>query len=173
MSTSPPDDFHETLRAVPWFSAIGSPHPRDAMVVRIAHWSDYPGPEDDEVSAYHDMLMDRTRLVGPPDLQHSPSTLLRRWFDPAKRARRTFHAAYGIVHDVTAARVLDGPPQDPYHPQTAAVMSAAYVAGLVACFRARKLELGPLSEFWRWYEAGHWPCGYARNDRDRRRLLVL
>lgn len=162
----------EALREIPWLAAVGEPGGPDAKVVRLERWEQWPGPEDELVTELDEMLMARTFALGVRDLGHRPPTRFGGWLDRSRKTRQTFHQARDLVSELASARVLTGPEQDPWHPQTAAVMGARHVAGVVACYRERGLALGELAAIWKWFEAGHWPCGYARHN-GKRRLLVL
>jgi len=165
------DEILATLRTIPWLQSLGKPNDLDRNVVRIGAWEQWPGPQDELVESYSAMLAAFTEAVGVPDLRR-PLTRFGGWLDGSRSVRRAFHAAFDLVSELASARVLTGPEEDPWHPQTAAVMDARHVAGVVTCHRVRGLPLGRLAPVWRWFVAGHWPCGYALQQ-GRRRLLVL
>ena len=59
------------------------------------------------------------------------------------------------------------PGQDAWHAPTLCVWEAGYTAALVACVLACGWTVpGDLAEIWAWFEAGHWPSGFAAEPGD-------
>lgn len=60
------------------------------------------------------------------------------------------------------------PGGDAWNAPTQCVHAAGYVAALIACVLARGWPvLDDLVEMWNWFEAGHWPSGFAGKPGDR------
>jgi hypothetical protein len=139
------------LETVPWFANLGKPHPRDAEVVRIHSWAEWPGPEGG-----HGYWFGRW----PAFVQETIEAA-----EPARRAelKEVWDRVYALVLN-RAARNVPGfdPAQDAWHGPTACVHDAAYIAALVAWH----IHLGRpipriIAEEWLWYADGQWPCDFA------------
>jgi hypothetical protein len=77
-----------------------------------------------------------------------------------------FDRGHAIVMS-RASTAVPLPRQDTWHAPTQCVWQAAYTAGLVMCV----LDSGwpvpdDLVEVWNWFEAGHWPAGFADHPAD-------
>jgi hypothetical protein len=72
-----------------------------------------------------------------------------------------------VVSAAGAALPLSDPEKDTWYAPTACVWEAGYVAALIACVLACGWPVPEdLVEVWNWYEAGHWPSGFAREPGD-------
>lgn len=72
-----------------------------------------------------------------------------------------------VISAAGAALSLFDPEDDTWYAPTACACEAGYVAALIA----RVLACGwpvpeDLVEVWNWYEAGHWPSGFAGESSD-------
>jgi hypothetical protein len=153
------DDFRRRLRELAWFARLGEPSPWDDGCVRISDWSEWPGPDDERVAELAE------------ELQSIHDAALRSG-DP--RVEELFTATRDLVLEEAARAVPFDPDEDAYHAPTQSVWDAAYCAGVIACY----LHLGwPIPddgrELWAWYEAGHWPCGFADPPETKRRRLLV
>ena len=148
MQPSSLSDYLARLDTVPWFSTIGTPIPESPGVPRISGWDEWPGPEDDNVSAL------ALRQQAPLRRDHGrwlPNHLLKRTWDQ--------------IHEAVFRRVLLAVPYDPaqdaWHAPSSAVWQAAWTAGLVGlCLAAGRSIPEDLQTQWQWFLRGHWPCGY-------------
>jgi hypothetical protein len=150
-------EFERGLAGVPWFARLGEPSPWDGGCVRISAWEQWPGPENALGEAFALLfqdLRDRIFAACPPPPADHPQVLFDRVItDVVSRAR--------------AAVPLFDPAQDAWHAPTQCVWDAGYVAALIACVLARGWPIPEdLVEVWNWYEAGHWPSGFAREPGD-------
>ena len=156
--------FAAHLKDVRWFQRIGQASDWDAKSARLSSWDSWEGPE-----------VQGSAVLGEDQ---------QRWFDTAVEAARTYglfdvDARFKAVYQeiVTAARALVpeyDEREDSYHPPTISVHGAAYTGALIACW----LDLGwpvpdDLLELWCWYEAGHWPCGYALSSDGKSAQLIV
>ncbi len=57
------------------------------------------------------------------------------------------------------------PGRDAWHAPAQCVHAAGYVAALIACVLACGWQV---AEMWNWFEAGHWPSGFADEPGDLR-----
>lgn len=164
--------FLDALHARPWFANVGQACELDPTAVRIHAWTEYPGPEDEHIDAFYVRLGELEKKIAP-NLALGSRTVFVRMFQPGTYlARNAYAKARDLASTLASDRILETPEEDPWHPQTAAVMLARHVAGLVAAHHAMDTRLGAeLARVWSWLEAGHWPCGYAPDG--RRRLLVF
>jgi len=142
------DDFLRSLAQIPWFSELGKPTHCDDLVVRIREWSGWPGPEANEVFAQRIQSW-YDSLTASASLRKSEMEVL-------------WERVHQIVFEHARATVPFDPSEDAWHGPTIAVWLAAFIAGIIAC----SLLLGQVIPDealaqWRWYTAGHWPCGYA------------
>ncbi len=155
--------FLHTLEQVPWFAHLGKPTARDSMVVRLADWDDGPGPEASAVMAHDERLMAwHDALFAAAGEQVAEARLL--WDRIAQR-----------VVTLTADKVPYVDDEDAWYGPTACVGYAAHTAGLGGCsLLLGHLVSAELADMWGWYQAGHWPCGYASIPADASlgRLLV-
>jgi hypothetical protein len=149
-----PDEFEHGLPQVGWFARLGMPSPWDGGCVRIFAWRHWPGPENAAVEAFALAQQDMKNRIfaeapAPADL---PALFDRVNTQVIAQARRF---------------VPFDPGQDAWHAPTLCVWEAGYTAALVACVLACD---GPvpadLAETWAWFEAGHWPSGFAAEPGD-------
>jgi hypothetical protein len=149
-----PDEFEHGLPQVGWFARLGMPSPWDGGCARIFAWRHWPGPENAAVEAFALAQQDMKNRIfaeapAPADL---PALFDRVNTQVIAQARRF---------------VPFDPGQDAWHAPTLCVWEAGYTAALVACVLACD---GPvpadLAETWAWFEAGHWPSGFAAEPGD-------
>lgn len=159
------ETFIGQLDAIPWFTNLGKPSPRDQDVFRIYHWGTWPGPEDPGSS-----MMSEFHMQWRDDLFESARSL--------PSLREAWQTIYEYVLHLTKPFVPYDEQEDAYFGPNAAVWSAAYTAAVVGCIIVRDGSLDEvdsherllhvhsttvewnLSNEWSWYQAGHWPCLY-------------
>lgn len=160
-SLMPLDTFLALIERLPWLSRLGQVTARDADVVRIDTWEQWPGPEQ-VAELYHEDVQEWFEAAcGPiewvPNVGSVPS-------EP--RARALVHHIEATVTERTRGQVpyderapnLEGPWYGPW----AAVTAAKQVAVTVGYALLRGREIMPrLVEHWSWLAAGHWPCDYV------------
>lgn len=151
-----PDEFERELDEAAWFAHLGKPSPWDGNCVRIFAWDQWPGPENalGEASGYASQdLYDRIFAASPlaaDDLQ------------------MLFDRGHATVMSRARPAVPFDPKEDAWRAPTQCVWQAAYTAGLIMCVLASGWPVpDDLVEEWNWYEAGHWPSGFARDPADR------
>ena len=152
-----PGEFERGPAGVAWFAHLGEPSPWDGGCVRISAWEQWPGPENALGDAFALMFQDlRDRIFAacpPPAADH-----LQVLFDRVNAA---------VVSAAGAALPLYDPEEDTWYAPAACVWEAGYVAALIACVLACGWPVPEdLVEVWNWYEAGHWPSGFAREPSD-------
>ena len=136
----------------PWFAHLGEPSPWDDGCVWISAWEQWPGPENALVEAFALVFQDfRDGIFAacPPAA--------------ADRLQVLFDLVCGaVVSRAGAAVPLFDPEQDAWHAPTQCAWDAGYVAALIACMLACGWPVPEdLAEVWNWYQAGHWPSGFA------------
>jgi hypothetical protein len=150
-------DFERELAGVAWFARLGEPSPWDGGCVRISAWEQWPGPENalGEVFAlaFQDLRDGIFAACGPAAADH-----LQLLFDRVCAA---------VVSGAGAAVASFDPGQDAWHAPAQCAWDAGYVAALIACVLACGWPVPEdLVEVWNWYEAGHWPSGFAGEPGD-------
>lgn len=144
-----PDEFDRGLSQVGWFARLGMPSPWDGGRARIFAWRHWPGPENASVEAFalaQQNMKDRIFAEGPA-VADLPALFDRVNTRVMEQARRF---------------VPFDPGQDAWHAPTLCVWEAGYTAALVACVLACGWRVpDDLAEIWAWFEAGHWPSGFA------------
>jgi hypothetical protein len=165
-------EFERGLAGVPWFAHLGEPSPWDGGCARISAWEQWPGPENALGEAFGQALQDvQDRIFATcPAAAGDLRVLFAR-----VRASAMGHARGSVPFD---------PGRDAWHAPTQCVHDAGYVAALITCVLACGwLVPEDLAELWSWFEAGHWPSGFAGEPGDQladrsgelvfpRRLLV-
>jgi hypothetical protein len=148
-------EFESRLAETAWFTALGAPSPWDEGCVRIRDWDDWPGPENALGEAFGLMGQEfRDAVVATGD---RPAAELDAVFDRVGEA---------VMTRARAAVPFD-PDEDAWHAPTQCVWDAAYTAGVIATVLAcGRPAPGDLVELWNWYEAGHWPGGFAAEPGD-------
>jgi hypothetical protein len=143
--------FIDRLKAVRWFANVGRPQRRDVSVFRIHGWEEWPGPENGSVlekglryQGWHDYLYAAIRTYG------------------LREVEELWEQVRDMTVELARGAVPFDPEADAWVPTSQCVHDAAFCAALIACY----LKMGwpspaELVEDWRWYEAGHWPCGYG------------
>jgi hypothetical protein len=158
--------FLKQLEALPWFENLGQPNAWDTEVKRIYSWAEWPGPFQPGVAALNEKCapMWREHLFSGFTTKQERYGMEALWEE--------FQQA---VIKQAAVKVPYDPDQDYHHAPTTCVWMAAWMAALVGCYYCTQRTV-PLEvqAFWRWYQRGHWPCGYARQPRGKRpgKLLV-
>jgi hypothetical protein len=159
-------EFERGLGGVPWFAHLGERSPWDDGCVRISAWEQWPGPENALGEAFGQALQDTHDRI----FAACPATAgdLRGLFDRV-RTSAVSHARVAVPFD---------PGRDAWHAPTQCVHAAGYAAALIACVLACGWPVPEdLAEVWNWFEAGHWPSGFADEpadvlaDRSGRQLL--
>jgi hypothetical protein len=153
------DVFERGLAGVEWFAHLGEPSPWDGGGVRISAWEQWPGPENALIAAlalsFQD-LRDGIFAACPPTAADDLQVL----FDRVNA---------GVVSRAGAAVPLFDPAEDAWYAPTQCAWDAGYAAALIACVLACGWPVPEdLVEVWNWYEAGHWPSGFAREPGDDR-----
>jgi hypothetical protein len=161
--TSISDPFVASLAEVRWFEAIGQPLQVEG-VVRLASWSEWPGPEDPRVETFFiNQQSFKDELESSLGCQRSELVAL--WDVIHRRVLET--AGPVIGHD---------PTEDAWHGPSTATWHAAWTAGLLAWCQALKHPAPDwLVQQWAWFRRGRWPAGYASLDENGkgRGCLVL
>jgi hypothetical protein len=151
------ESFIDRLANIPWLANLGKPSTRDDEVFRIYRWQTWPGPEDpgSEMQSAFQMKW-KEELVKPTDIQ----------------AIEVFRRIRERVLQITKAVVPFEEKQDVWYGPNAAVLAAAFTAGMVGCAVLQDGELKAhsallesrkqwtLANEWSWYLEGHWPCQY-------------
>jgi hypothetical protein len=87
-------------------------------------------------------------------------------------AKQLWERIHAVVFRDAAPSIPYDPKEDCWHAPTQAVWDAAWTAGLVGLCLLLGRPLPPeLSEQWKWYLAGHWPCAWV-GDYPEGRLMV-
>ena len=143
-------EFERVCDGVVWFARLGVPSRWDGGCARMSGWEQWPGPEDSAVLALALACADmRERIFSA-------------WPSSAGDGQALFGSVTAAVMSRARAVVPFGLAADAWHAPTQCVWDAGFVAGLVACVLARGwLVPDDLAELWSWYEAGHWPAGFA------------
>jgi hypothetical protein len=149
------DEFERGLAGVPWFARLGEPSAWDGGCVRISGWQQWPGPENTLGEAFGQALQEMHDQI----------------FAACSAAAGDLRARFDRVRvsAVSCARtaVPFNPGADAWHAPTQCVHDAGYVAALIGCVLARGWTVPEdLVEMWNWFEAGHWPAGFAREPGD-------
>jgi hypothetical protein len=157
------ETFEAHVRTLAWFRCIGEPSVFDVGCQRLRDWDAWPGPEDPGVGALHAQEAE--------------------WFDAVAIAARTLgrgeilaaaDRVEAAVVEAARQRVPFDEEEDAWHGPTLCVREVAYCAKIVTAFTLIGWPVpDDLAERWAWYEAGHWPCGYADASGEERVLLVL
>ncbi|HTU18439.1 MAG TPA: WD40 repeat domain-containing protein [Gemmataceae bacterium] len=139
------------LKKIHWFANVGKPNRHDPSIVRIRDWEEWPGPEDASVADH--------------------AARYQSWYDELFVAVRTYdlqevEKLWKQVEEMTFELARTAVPYDPmadaWIATSQCVHEAAFCAALIACYLKMKWPLpDELVEDWRWYESGHWPCGYG------------
>lgn len=145
------ESFLALLETLPWFQCLGQPHERDPEVVRLRSWDAWPGPQGpygDWFGRWQSVVREQLEASYPDRLE----TLEPLW----QRIER-------LVLDRAPSQVqLFDPNEDAWFGPTSCIWGAAYTACLVGWHLALQRDWPPrLTSEWAWYQAGHWPCGYA------------
>lgn len=149
-------EFERGLAAVPWFARLGEPSPWDGGCARISAWEQWPGPENALGEAFGQALQDMYDQVFAA--RSAAAGDLRALFERV-RASAMSHACVAVPFD---------PGRDAWHAPTQCVHAAGYVAALIACVLACGWPVPEdLAEMWNWFEAGHWPSGFADEAGER------
>jgi hypothetical protein len=147
-------DFERELAQVAWFAHLGEPSPWDGGCVRLSGWEQWPGPQADELvlelALAQQDLHDRIFASCPPaGVGH-----LQALFD------RVYAA---VVNRAGKAVPLSDREQDAWYAPTQCAWDAGYTTALIACVLACGWPVpDDLAEVWNWYQAGHWPSGFAK-----------
>jgi hypothetical protein len=143
-------EFWRRLAGVSWFAHLGEPSPWDGGCVRIVGWEQWPGPQNALGEAFGQALQglhDRIFAACPVAAGD-----LQALFDRV-RASAMSHAQVRVPFDAG---------RDAWHAPTQCVYEAGYVAALIGCVLACRWPVpDDLAEMWNWFEAGHWPSGFA------------
>jgi len=145
--------FAARIRDIPWLQNIGKSHPRDAEVVRISAWEDWPGPE----KGYADWLGRYLAVVR----EH----LEVRYSNRHAELTRAWQEIERLVMDLAIPNVPEyRADEDAWYAPTTSVWHAGYVAALVACHILVGRPLPePVADQWQWFADGHWPCDCAES----------
>jgi len=147
--------FERGLAEVPWFARLGEPSPWDGGCVRISVWEQWPGPENALGEAFGQALQDMHDRI------------FAAWPAAAGDLRALFDRVRASVVSQARAAVPFDPARDAWHAPTQCVHDAGYVAALIACVLACGWPVPEdLAEMWNWFEAGHWPSGFAGESGD-------
>jgi hypothetical protein len=149
-----PDEFESGLSQVERFARLGSPSPWDDGCARIFTWRQWPGPEQPSIEAFALAQQDMKDRIFAEGLAAGdlPSLFERVNTQVMEQARR--FAPFD-------------PRQDAWHGPTLCVWEAGYTAALVTCVLACCWPVpDDLAEIWAWFEAGHWPSGFAAKPGD-------
>jgi hypothetical protein len=151
-----PEEFERELDRVAWFAHLGERSPWDGNCVRMFAWDQWPGPENALGEAFGFASGEtRNRIFAASPLAADDLRLL-------------FDRGHAAVMSQACTAVPYEPNQDAWHAPTQCVWGAAYAAGLIMCVLASGwLVPDDLAEEWNWYEAGHWPAGFASHPADR------
>jgi hypothetical protein len=145
--------FMHDLEAIPWFANLGAPIPPSCGVNRISQWEEWLGPESEgatELAMRHQALHDEI-MAGPEENRELLSKL---WIQ-----------IQDWVIELAGPKVPYDSKEDCYHAPTAAVWQAACTAALVGlCLRLQRPVPDEVSDQWKWFVQGHWPCAYAYAD---------
>lgn len=153
------DTFLDRLIHLAWFEQLGRPNKRDDDVKRIKNWSEWPGPEDTAVRGLTEQS------------QYWHDAIFASAGNQRDVAQNLWKHVQQVVFDHASLKVPYDSKRDAWYGPTQCVWDAAYAAGLVGCHILLGRNIPPqLAAEWFWYEAGHWPCGYA--DDRLERLLV-
>ena len=149
-------EFERGVAEVAWFAHLGEPSSWDGGCARISAWEQWPGPENALGEAFGQAFQDlRDRIFGACPAAAGDLQVL---FD---------RVCASVVGRAGTAVPLD-PGGDAWHAPTQCVRDAGYVAALIACVLACGWPVpDDLAEMWNWYEAGHWPSGFAGEPGDR------
>ncbi len=147
-------EFERRLAGVLWFAHLGEPSPWAGGCARIFAWTQWPGPENALGEAFGQALQDiHDRIFAACPAAGD----LQAVFDRV-RASAMSHAGVAVRFD----------PDRDWHAPTQCVYVAGYVAVLIACVLACGWPVpDDLAEMWNWFEAGHWPSGFADEPGDR------
>jgi hypothetical protein len=162
---SPEDlqSFLASLERIPWLERLGQPSARDAQCRRIRSWEEWPGPEDAEVGRLEDSLQSLTEEFNTTEKTYSIGAM--------KEFRKKIH---DLVFGRASGKVSYDASEDAWHAPTASVWSACYAAELMgAHILLRRPPPSWLVEYWRWFEEGHWPCGYSTGGKPGGELSLL
>jgi hypothetical protein len=144
--------FERELARVAWFAHLGEPSRWDRGCTRLSRWDQWPGPENElvlELALTYQDLRDRIFASCPQS--------------DADHLQALFNRVYTVVVNRAGKAVpLFDPDQDAWYAPTQCARDAGYVAALIACVVACGWPVPEdLAEVWNWYQAGHWPSGFA------------
>jgi hypothetical protein len=132
-----------------WFSSFGKALPDVDDRKQIRSWEEWPGPEDESVSAAHlrQQALQESVLA---ESNQNRSSLEKLW----QRIQE-------VVVQASLKKVLFDPNKDSWHAPNAAVWHAAWTAGLIGLFLMSKKTIPEdLQVQWMCFKSGHWPCGW-------------
>jgi hypothetical protein len=145
------DEFERELAEVAWFAHLGEPSRWDDGCVRIFGWEQWPAPEDELILQSALTLQDLRDRVFAACLPAA-----------AEHLQVMFDRVYTAVVSRAGCAVPFDPEEDAWHGPTQCAWDAGYAAALVACVLACGWPVPEdLAEVWNWYQAGHWPSGFA------------
>lgn len=149
--------FLEMLDRIPWLEHLGQANAHDHEVFRLHAWDEWPGPEHPNCRRWYAFFM----------------ATCNQTFDRAgslrKYAKELMDQAGNSVFERACRRTSFDPKAGVGHGPSQSPRDAAAWAGLIAARLLLGLDLSNhIVRIWLWFEAGHWPCGYASG----KRLLV-
>ena len=150
-----PAGFERVLGQVAWFAHLGELSRWDGNCVRMFAWDQWPGPENALGEIFGCGSQETyDRIFAASSLAAGDLQVL---FDRG-------HAA--VMRRARMAVPFD-PGQDSWHAPTQCVRQAAYTAGLIMCILGSGWPVpDDLVEEWNWFQAGHWPAGFADHPAD-------
>ncbi len=147
------NEFESRLSGVPWFRHAGQPA-NDSTASFIRSWDDWPGPEDERVSAIHfrqQALHDEILAANP-----SRSGELEELFQ---------RVTAQVVALASQALSVNPNQQDSWDAPSTAVWHAGYTSGLIALCLATTREIpADIQAQWNWFSRGRWPSALASAD---------
>lgn len=152
--------FLAQLQDIPWFANLGKTVRPSDRIAQIVSWDEWPGPEDLATNVLHC----RQQALYEERILSSGVA--------AESASRLWVAIQAAVLRLTSQRVPYDANKDTWHAPNAAVWHAAWTASLVGvCLFTRHPVPPDLSEQWKWFVEGHWPCSWAGEDAEGRRVV--
>lgn len=149
-------EFEQGLAEVPWFAHVGKPSQWDGGCARIFAWEQWPGPENALGEAFGQAL------------QEVHDQIFAACCDVAGDLEALFDRVRASAISYAGVAVPCDPGRDAWHAPTQCVHAAGYAAALIACVLACDWAVPEdLAEMWSWFEAGHWPAGFAHEPGDR------
>jgi hypothetical protein len=143
------EEFLDQLERIPWFSRLGNPLSGDCVHKQIHSWEEWPGPEEESVSAVHlrQQALHDNILAESKQLRPSLEELWKR--------------IDAVVIRVAAPSVPFDANEDAWYAPNVAVWHAAWTAGLVGLYEMSKKPMpANLHAQWNCFTAGHWPFGW-------------